>query len=126
MNIFPFFLFQDKFNFEPYGKPQDVAYIVLAPDNDTVLHHTRNFMAELSRQYEQCRLGKHRVLSQKLRDSTLRVGRNSVKNLHDEPVADWFKAIGNTDLATKLRLYAQVCTGHLGKRLYIAFLGEWL
>ena len=106
--------FWDKFSMEPYGQPQDVAYIMVSPDNDYLLGQARIFINELSRQYEQCRLGKHRPLTAKIRDATLRVGRSAARTLRNQTVNDWFKALGGSPTAAKLKLYAQFCQGHLG------------
>jgi hypothetical protein len=109
--------FWERLCLEPYAASQDVAYIVVCPDSEFILTQARGFMAELSRQYEQCRLGKHRPLTTKIRDATLRVGRSAARNLRNQAVADWFRALGSSPTAAKLKLYAQFCQGHLGKHL---------
>lgn len=42
----------DKLNLEPYSYTRDVAYIVVAPENDFVLTNVRTFFKELSSTYE--------------------------------------------------------------------------
>ena len=42
----------DNLNFEPWGASRDVAYIVLAPDNDTMLADVRVFLRALTNGYE--------------------------------------------------------------------------
>ena len=42
----------EKLLLEPYAYPRDVAYIVVAPDSDFVLHKVRTFFRELSAVYE--------------------------------------------------------------------------
>lgn len=37
---------------EPYGSKRDVAYIVLAPDNDYMLHQVKAFFRDFSKTYE--------------------------------------------------------------------------
>jgi len=79
---------------EPCHRPHDVLYIILAPENDYVLTQSSAFFQQLSVTYEQCRLGRHRPLSDKLRDSVMRVGRINAQKVADEPLDDWFHNIG--------------------------------
>ena len=93
----PYFILylQDKLMLEPYGKPRDVAYVIVAPDNDYILQHVLGFFKELSTTYEACRLGKHRPLSRTLRDGVLRVGKSAASKLADQQVQlEWFNLIG--------------------------------
>ncbi|RUS84802.1 hypothetical protein EGW08_007417 [Elysia chlorotica] len=106
--------FWDKQFLEPYGRMRDVLYVVVAPDNEFILQHVVSFFKELSTVYETCRLGRHCAISKPLRDGILRVGKQAAVKLMDEPVEDWFNLIGDTPLASKLKLYAQVCKHNLG------------
>lgn len=42
----------EKLLLEPYSYSRDIAYIVVAPDNDFILHQVRHFFRELSSMYE--------------------------------------------------------------------------
>ncbi|GFO14516.1 mediator of RNA polymerase ii transcription subunit 13 [Plakobranchus ocellatus] len=106
--------FWDKQFLEPYGRMRDVLYVVVAPDNDFILQHVVSFFKELSTVYETCRLGRHCAINKPLRDGVLRVGKQAAAKLVDEPVEDWFNLIGDSPLASKLKLYAQVCKHNLG------------
>ncbi|CAH1800949.1 unnamed protein product [Owenia fusiformis] len=105
----------DKLLLEPYGKQRNVAYAVVAPDNDIILQHVRGFFKELSTVYELCRLGKHRQFKH-LRDGIMRVGTKEASSISnkDSNIDDWFDNIGDSPVAAKLRLYAQVCQQYLG------------
>lgn len=46
--------FWDKLVLEPYSYGKDIAYIVVAPDNDFILSRVRTFFKELSSVYEVC------------------------------------------------------------------------
>ncbi len=79
---------------EPFGKQRDIAYVVVAPDNAFVLSQVRFFFRELSRTYELCRFGRHRPLSEKLRDGIMRVGSAAAQKVENEPPEEWFRRIG--------------------------------
>lgn len=108
----------DRLLLEPYSRPRDVAYIVVAPEVDHVLGRTKAFFKELSCMYEMCRLGRH-VPYRGLRDGILRVGKSAASKLANEqhPVDDWFTNIGDSPVAQLLRLYARVCRYHLAPTL---------
>ncbi|XP_055863166.1 mediator of RNA polymerase II transcription subunit 13-like isoform X2 [Biomphalaria glabrata] len=106
--------FWDKQFLEPYGRMRDVLYVVVAPDNDFILQHVVSFFKELSTVYEMCRLGRHCAINKPLRDGVLRVGKSAATKLMDEPVEDWFNFLGDSSIASKLKLYAQVCKHNLG------------
>ncbi len=100
--------FWDKLLLEPFSRPRDVAYIVVAPDNDYLLTQIKHFFKELSTVYELCRLGKHQPVAKVLRDGIMRVGRTQAAKVSDQHVDDWFTLIGksflpNTRLATLLQ-----------------------
>ncbi|XP_076344543.1 mediator of RNA polymerase II transcription subunit 13-like isoform X2 [Tachypleus tridentatus] len=105
--------FWDKLLLEPYSLPRDVAYVVVAPENEFILSRVRNFFRELSSTYELCKLGRHGPITKVLRDGIMRVGKSAAKKLADEPVDEWFDMIGDGYVASKLKLYAQACRHHL-------------
>lgn len=93
---------------EPYSYTRDIAYIVVAPDNDAILPRVRTFFKELSTAYEMCRLGRHSPITKVLRDGILRVGKNAKTKLANEPVDEWFTFLGESETSDMLKLYAQV------------------
>ena len=116
MSVSPYSLrYWDKQFLEPFGKVRDVLYVVVAPDNDMVLKHVNSFFKELSTVYETCRLGRHCAINKPLRDGVLRVGKSAAQKLVDEPVDEWFNTLGDSNVAQKLKLYAQVCKHNLGE-----------
>ncbi|XP_013781243.1 mediator of RNA polymerase II transcription subunit 13-like [Limulus polyphemus] len=114
----------DKLLLEPYSLPRDIAYVVVAPDSDFILNRVRFFFKELSSMYELCRLGRHSPITKVLRDGIMRVGKSAARKLADEPVDEWFNLIGNGPVASKLKLYAQVCRHHLAPYLATQFLDK--
>ncbi|CAG0882395.1 unnamed protein product [Cyprideis torosa] len=99
---------------EPYSLPRDVAYVVITPDDE--FHRVRNFFKELSSTYQLCRLGRHVPLPP-FPQGILRVGKHQVSKLTMNPSDEWFTALGDSALATRLRLYANVCEQWLGPHL---------
>lgn len=93
---------------EPYSYPRDVAYIVVAPDNEAILPRVRTFFKELSSAYEMCRLGRHCPITKVLRDGILRVGKTTKVKIGNQPVEDWFTLLGEGEATDMLKLYAQV------------------
>ncbi|XP_072397237.1 mediator of RNA polymerase II transcription subunit 13 isoform X2 [Diabrotica undecimpunctata] len=102
---------------EPYSYARDVAYIVVAPDNDAILPRVRTFFRELSTAYEMCKLGRHSPITKVLRDGILRVGKTAKTKLGNEPVEEWFTLLGEGETTDMLKLYAQVCKHHLAPHL---------
>ncbi|XP_044252330.1 mediator of RNA polymerase II transcription subunit 13-like isoform X1 [Tribolium madens] len=102
---------------EPYSFARDVAYIVVAPDNDAILPRVRTFFKELSTAYEMCKLGRHSPITKVLRDGILRVGKTAKAKLGNEPVEEWFTLLGEGEITDMLKLYAQVCKHHLAPHL---------
>lgn len=98
----------DRLLLEPYSYARDIAYIVVAPDNEAILPRVRRFFKELSSAYEVCRLGRHSPITKILRDGILRVGKTSKNKLANEPVDEWFTMLGESETADMLKLYAQV------------------
>ncbi|ESO97898.1 hypothetical protein LOTGIDRAFT_153005 [Lottia gigantea] len=118
LTVSPYSLrYWDKQVVEPFAKARDVAYLVVAPENDYILTNVRDFFKELSTVYKLCRLGKHNPISSKIRDGIMRVGKSNAQKLAEESVDDWFKNIGDSQVAEKLRLYARVCRHLLGPYL---------
>lgn len=53
LSLSPYALhYWEKLLLEPYSYARDVAYIVVAPDNDFVINRCRGFFKELSTVYE--------------------------------------------------------------------------
>ncbi|BES95592.1 Mediator of RNA polymerase II transcription subunit [Nesidiocoris tenuis] len=109
--------FWDKLVLEPYSYGKDIAYIVVAPDNDFILSRVRTFFKELSSVYELCRLGKHCPITKVLRDGILRVGKTAAQKLAKEPMDEWFSLLNDNVPNDMLKLYAQVCRHHLAPHL---------
>ncbi|RWS28447.1 Mediator of RNA polymerase II transcription subunit 13-like protein [Leptotrombidium deliense] len=110
MALSPFGLkYWEKLLLEPYSVTKDIAYIVVAPDNGYILSHVKSYFKELSTTYEMLRLGKHCPIAKVLRDGIMRVGKTTAKNLADKPVDEWFNQIGDGNVASKLKMYAQAC-----------------
>lgn len=93
---------------EPYSYSRDVAYIVVAPDNEAILPRVRTFFKELSTAYEICKLGRHSPITKVLRDGILRVGKTAKQKIGSEPVEEWFTLLGEGEISDMLKLYAQV------------------
>ncbi|XP_076453407.1 mediator of RNA polymerase II transcription subunit 13-like [Babylonia areolata] len=108
--------FWDKLYLEPFSRPRDVLYVVLAPENDFLLQHVRGFFRELSTVYELCRLGRH-VPIKTLRDGVLRMGKTTAQKVSEEVVDDWFSLLGDSPIAAKLKMYAQALKQLLGPLL---------
>lgn len=82
---------------EPYSQPRDVTYVIVAPDNEYVLQQAAQLFRELSVMYEQCLLGKHLPLADKLQNGVMRIGRataGSVMQTGDVTADTWFQDIG--------------------------------
>ena len=88
---------------------REVAYIVLAPDNDSLMTEVRSFFKVLSNGYESLKLGRHASGAKSLRDGVLKEGPKMAGKLEAEPVTDdWFSAIGDCPNSELLRLYSKV------------------
>ncbi|XP_034943501.1 mediator of RNA polymerase II transcription subunit 13 isoform X3 [Chelonus insularis] len=107
----------EKLLLEPYAGPRDVAYVILAPDNDVVVNRVKYFFRELSTTYEICQLGKHTPITKTCRDGIMRVGKSACQKWSKQPIDDWFKLLGETQIGEQLRLYAQVCCNRLAPYL---------
>ncbi|XP_078680672.1 mediator of RNA polymerase II transcription subunit 13-like [Branchiostoma floridae x Branchiostoma belcheri] len=107
----------EKLLLEPFGTSRDVVYVVICPDNDTILSNAKAFFRELSTVYESCRLGRHRPITTVLRDGIRRVGKVAAERLADKPVDEWFNKLDAVPVGKKLKLYAQVCKHDLAAHL---------
>ncbi|KAG8224142.1 hypothetical protein J437_LFUL005476 [Ladona fulva] len=118
LSLSPYALhYWEKLLLEPYSYARDVAYVVVAPDNEYILQKVRSYFRELSATYEVCRLGRHCPITKVLRDGILRVGKTAALKLAKEPVDDWFNLLGENYTSNMLKLYAQVCRHHLAPHL---------
>ncbi|XP_044173755.1 mediator of RNA polymerase II transcription subunit 13-like isoform X2 [Acropora millepora] len=118
MSLSPIALqFWEKLLLEPYSCQRDVAYVVVAPENDLVLSNVKMFFKEFSAVYETCRLGQHVAITKVLRDGILRIGQNKSLKLAKEAVDDWFTNQAGSHDGAKLKLYAQAFKHHLGPYL---------
>ena len=53
MSVSPFSLYYwDSLSLEPWAPPRDVAYVVVAPDNDNLIQNVKTFFKVLSNGYE--------------------------------------------------------------------------
>lgn len=98
----------DKLMLEPYSYARDVAYIIIAPDNDYVVGRAKSFFKELSTTYEMCKLGRHNPI--KGWDGVLRVNSKSTRN---EGLDDWFSSLGESRVSELLKMYAHTCQQQL-------------
>lgn len=102
---------------EPFCRPHNVVYVIVAPENDYLLNEANAFFQQLSVIYEQCHLGTHRPINDKLRDGVMRVGRVNAQRAGVDDLQQfdsWFRDIGNSQMAVRLRLYAAICCKLLG------------
>ena len=116
----------DSLGLEPWAASRDVAYIVLAPDNDNILSQTRTFLRALTNGYEvsdtparsrppsrlffqSLKLGRHVAVTKALREGILKVGAKRASKLDNETEHDeWFSSIGEAPNAELFRLYSKV------------------
>lgn len=106
--------FWDKLLLEPYSYPRDIAYIVIAPDNDFVISKVKTFFKELSTTYEMCRLGKHQPI--KGWEGILKVGKSSYENKseNNNQEDDSFLPIdSNKKLNGIMKMYSAAFQQHL-------------
>ncbi|UYV61282.1 MED13L [Cordylochernes scorpioides] len=118
--ISPFALkFWDYLSLEPSSSGRDVAYVVVAPDNQFLTPRVGAYFRELSGTYEAHRLGRHCPLpgGSLLRDGILSVSGIKAEADSSAPLDDWFNIIGDGPVASHLRLYAQACRLQLAPHL---------
>lgn len=105
LSISPFAInYWDKLMLEPYSYGRDIAYIVIAPDNDYIVNNTKQFFKELSMTYEMCKLGRHNPVKEW--NGILRID-NSLCQSFGEEVDEWFLFLDNSKTCELLKLYAQ-------------------
>ncbi|ODN04072.1 Mediator of RNA polymerase II transcription subunit 13 [Orchesella cincta] len=109
--------FWEKLLLEPYAYPRDVAYIVVCPDSDVIIHRVKTFFREFSSMYEVCQLGKHCPVTKVLQDGIVRVGKTAATRLASEPLDEWFSMLPDIPVASILKLYAKVCKHFLAHKL---------
>ncbi|CAL4061099.1 unnamed protein product [Meganyctiphanes norvegica] len=107
----------EKLLLEPYSQQRNVAYVVVAPDNEFILSHVRTFFKELSSIYELCKLGRHAPIQRVLRNGIMRVSKNAASKVANEAFDEWFSLLGDSQMCTKLKVYAQVCRHWLAPHL---------
>ncbi|KAG7169044.1 Mediator of RNA polymerase II transcription subunit 13-like [Homarus americanus] len=107
----------EKLLLEPYSQQRNVAYVVVAPDNEFILNHVRTFFKELSSIYELCRLGRHSPIQRVLRNGIMRISKTAASKVANEPLEEWFSLLGDSHMSTKLKVYAQVCRHWLAPHL---------
>ncbi|XP_076800008.1 mediator of RNA polymerase II transcription subunit 13-like isoform X2 [Clavelina lepadiformis] len=115
----------EKLYLEPYSSQRDVVYVVVSPENDTVISSAKLFFKELSSSYESYRLGRLKPYNRAFKDAgILRVGVNTPV-LSDSSVDEEFQRYKNSVKSQKkngmsernlenLILYAQACIQSVG------------
>ncbi|ROT72136.1 Mediator of RNA polymerase II transcription subunit 13 [Penaeus vannamei] len=107
----------EKLLLEPYSQQRNVAYVVVAPDNEFILNHVRTFFKELSSIYELCKLGRHAPIQRVLRNGIMRISKTAASKVANEPLEEWFSLLGDSHVSTNLKVYAQVCRYWLAPHL---------
>ena len=114
MTVSPLSLYYwDSLALEPWAPPRDVAYVVVAPDNDNLIVEVKSFFKTLSNGYESLKLGRHVPGHKSLRDGILRVGQKYASKSDESFNDEWFNAIGDSPNADLLRQYQKVIMSHL-------------
>lgn len=96
----------ERLSLEPYSYSRDVAYIVLAADQDALGDPLRAFFRELSTAYESCRLGKHQPVTRIARDGIVRSTPLERRENQREQRDEWTGPLPNGRLGDYLRSYA--------------------
>merc|ERR1719402_959055 len=90
MSLSPFSLYYwDSLSLEPWASQRDVAYIVVAPDNDNLISEVKTFFKRLSNTYELMRLGRHSPITKALRDGVMKVGNKFAGKLEEAEADQW-------------------------------------
>lgn len=111
LSVSPFAIqYWDQLMLEPYSYTRDVAYIVVAPDNDFIVEEAKQFFKELSTMYETCRLGRHCPI--KGCDGVLRSGKNTAEVIHDE-FEELYGLFEDNKTIEIIKSYVQTCQQHL-------------
>lgn len=101
--------FWEKLSLEPYAMTRDVGYIALVPDNEYIISKVKSFLNDLSTTYEVLHFGDHFPIRKVCKDGICVVGPNTVKKNDSVPLDEWFNTLGESNLASKIKLYAQAC-----------------
>ncbi|KAJ8725939.1 hypothetical protein PYW08_004122 [Mythimna loreyi] len=88
---------------EPYSYARDVAYVVVAADNDALTEPLRAFFRELSTAYESCRLGRHQPIGRIARDGLVRCSTGGERRDERD---DWSGTLPPGRLGEHLRAYS--------------------
>ncbi|XP_075969986.1 mediator complex subunit skuld isoform X4 [Anticarsia gemmatalis] len=90
---------------EPYSYSRDVAYVVLAADQDALADPLRAFFRDLSTAYEACRLGRHQPVGRVARDGIVRSAPAERRDQREQR-DDWTGPLPPGRLGDYLRSYA--------------------
>lgn len=111
LSVSPFAIqYWDQLMLEPYSYTRDVAYIVVAPDNDYIVDEAKQFFKELSTMYEMCKLGRHCPI--KGCDGVLRSGKNTTEVVNDE-FEELYALFEDNKSIEIIKSYVQTCQQHL-------------
>lgn len=111
LSVSPFAIqYWDQLMLEPYSYTRDVAYIVVAPDNDYIVDEAKQFFKELSTMYEMCKLGRHCPI--KGCDGVLRSGKNTTEIVNDE-FEELYSLFEDNKTIEMIKSYVQTCQQHL-------------
>lgn len=112
LSVSPYALqYWDKLLLEPYSYSRDIAYVVMVPDSDYIVNHTRRYFKELSTTYEMCKLGRHTPI--KGWDGMIRVGSSSLPVNRNDGIDELFASLGDSKTTDLLKLYALTIQQHL-------------
>lgn len=110
LSVSPYALqYWDKLLLEPYSYARDVAYVIIAPDNEHIIGRAKNFFKELSTTYEMCKLGRHTAM----KEGIIRVNRSTRSTQPNDGLDEWFSSLGDSKVSELLKLYAQTCQHQL-------------
>ncbi|RDD46420.1 Mediator of RNA polymerase II transcription subunit 13, partial [Trichoplax sp. H2] len=99
----------ERLSLEPFATPNDVSYVVVAPENDAIYDHVKRYFKELSSVYEACKLGTHQPITNINKDGVIRVGRNRAERLQRDDPPEWFHKLDPCPEVSLLKLYIQFC-----------------
>lgn len=111
LSVSPFAIqYWDQLMLEPYSYTRDVAYIVIAPDNEYIVEEAKQFFKELSTMYEMCKLGRHCPI--KGCDGVLRSGKCTSEIVNDE-FEELYALFEDNKTIEIIKSYVQTCQQHL-------------
>ncbi|CAB3239260.1 unnamed protein product [Arctia plantaginis] len=96
----------ERLSLEPYSYSRDVAYVVLAADQDALADPLRAFFRELSTAYESCRLGRHQPVGRIAKDGIVRSTPVDRRDNQREQRDEWTGPLPPGRLGDYLRSYA--------------------